>query len=128
MKAACLDSSCWIEFFTGGPNSQHYLPLLRSPETIVVSAVSIYEVWRHTERTAGAAKAHQLTDWMSQGVVIPVDADLARAAATLGLQHRLALADSLIYATALQQGATFWSQDADHRLLPGITYHPKLPA
>lgn len=124
----CLDTSCWLEWLQGGANTAHYLPLLRTPESILVPAICLYEVWKYTERTAGTAKAQQITDWMRQGIVCPVDADLAIAAAGISHRHKIPMADSLIYATARAHGVDLWSQDDHHQPLEGTRYHPKLPA
>ncbi|HET6591452.1 MAG TPA: PIN domain-containing protein [Xanthomonadales bacterium] len=40
-----------------------------------------------------------------------------------GLQYRLPLADSIIYATARRYDATLWTQDADFRELPGVRFY-----
>jgi predicted nucleic acid-binding protein len=57
--------------------------------------------------------------------VISLTAPLALSAARLGVEHRLPLADSVIYATAVARGAQLWTQDADFAELPGVRYLPK---
>jgi len=47
-------------------------------------------------------------------------------AATLSLRHKLPLADSVVYATALRGNATLWTQDADFEGLPGVRYFAKV--
>ena len=59
---------------------------------------------------------------MRQGQVVPFDDQLAVDAAVLGRQHRLALADSVILATARALGATLWTQDEDFRGLTKVEY------
>jgi len=58
---------------------------------------------------------------MQVGRVIDLDTTLAREAARLSLP----LADSLIYATAMRNGATLWTQDEHFKALPGVRYFPK---
>lgn len=58
---------------------------------------------------------------MQVGRVIDLDTTLAREAARLSLP----LADSLIYATAMRNGATLWTQDEQFKALPGVRYFPK---
>ena len=67
-----------------------------------------------------AAIAH-----MEQGKVISLDATLAIDAAQYGVEHKLPLADNLIYATAQKFDALIWTQDEDFRSLKGVKYFPK---
>jgi len=47
------------------------------------------------------------------------------AAAEIAAQHRLAMADAMMYSLALELGATFWTQDVDYQGLPSVTYFAK---
>ena len=58
---------------------------------------------------------------MQAGRVINFDMTLALEAA----RHRLPLADSLIYATAMRHAATLWTQDEHFKDLPRVRYFPK---
>ena len=51
--------------------------------------------------------------------VVPVDESLALEAADLSLEHGLAMADSIVYATARRRAATLVTGDADFEGLPG---------
>ena len=62
---------------------------------------------------------------MQQGRVLDVDATLSLIAAKASIDHRLPLADSLVYATALRVDAVVWTQDEDFDGLPGVQYFPK---
>ena len=68
-----------------------------------------------------AAIAH-----MEQGRVIPLDSGLAIDAATFGIQYKLPLAGSIIYATAQKYKATVWSQDSDFEGLHGVQFFQKI--
>jgi predicted nucleic acid-binding protein len=61
---------------------------------------------------------------MQQGRVVDLDATLALRAASLGLEHKLPLADSIVYATARELGAVVWTQDADFEGLRDVEYVP----
>jgi predicted nucleic acid-binding protein len=56
--------------------------------------------------------------------VVDLSAPLALSAATLTLQHKLPMADSVMYATARAFGATLWTQDADFEKLRGVRFRP----
>ena len=59
---------------------------------------------------------------MQQGKVISLGALLALDAATLGLRHKLPLADAVILATARSSNALIWTQDSDFEGLDGMNY------
>lgn len=56
---------------------------------------------------------------MRRATIAPVDDSLALEAADLFLAHGLAMADSLVYATARRHGARLVTADADFQGLPG---------
>ncbi|HEY3876321.1 MAG TPA: type II toxin-antitoxin system VapC family toxin [Candidatus Kapabacteria bacterium] len=55
----------------------------------------------------------------------PAIEDISSLAALLSWNHKLSLADSIIYATARFQRATLWTQDADFQDLIGVQYCKK---
>jgi len=57
--------------------------------------------------------------------VTDLTATLAVSAASLSLKYSLPMADSIVLATARACEATFWTQDADFRDIPGVKYFPK---
>lgn len=62
---------------------------------------------------------------MERGVVVDLDASLAREAASLSLSTGLPMADSIILATTRRFGATLWTQDADFAGMDDVRYLPK---
>ena len=56
---------------------------------------------------------------LRRATIAPVDEPLALEAADLSLAHGLAMADSLVYATARRYEATLVTGDADFQGLPG---------
>jgi predicted nucleic acid-binding protein len=60
-----------------------------------------------------------------QGTVIELDASLARDAGRLGVEMRLPMADSIVYATALALDGAVWTQDSDFQHLPRVHYRAK---
>jgi len=59
---------------------------------------------------------------MKQGRVVELTEDIALKASLASIQHKLPMADSLIYATAQRLGAVVWTQDEHFRDLPGVNY------
>lgn len=128
MKTTCLDTSGWIEIAEGGPNAKAFLKALQASQTILSSVISIYEISKYLTREAGAANAQKVLALIRNYLVIPITEDLALHAAELSARHKLAMADSLIYATALSQNASLWTQDEDFEHLPHVKYFPKKQA
>ena len=97
-----LDSSGWIEYFANGPNADRFASVAVDAATLLVPSIVLHEVFRWADREGG----ERAVAAMRAGLVIPLDADLAIAAARVARRHRLPTADSIIYATALAHRAT----------------------
>ena len=121
MSRIVLDSSCWLEVFDGGSRAALYQESVERPADLIVPVVTLYEVHKYLRRVRGADAALNAVAYMEQGEVIDVDAALCLEASINGLPF----ADGLIYATALSQGATLWTQDAHFDGLPGVKYFSK---
>jgi predicted nucleic acid-binding protein len=119
-----VDSSAWLEYFADGPNAQHFAAPIEDTANQVVPSITLLEVFKRIARQRDEATALQYVALMQQGRVVELDAALALSAAALGLRYKLPLADSIIYATAQQAGATVWTQDADFDGLVGVRYWP----
>ena len=120
-----VDSSAWLEYFADGPNADFFAAAIEATGELLVPAVVVYEVFRRVLQQRGEDAALQATALLQQGQLMELTATLALSAARLGLQHRLPLADSIIYATALASDATLWTQDADCEGLPRVRYTAK---
>ncbi len=120
-----LDSSVWLEYFSGGPNADHFAVPLQDPEALIVPVITIYEVFKVVLREAGENQALQCMAAMQKGTVADLTADLAMSASRLSLQYNLPMADSIIFATARAHQCTLWTQDADFENLPGVKFYPK---
>lgn len=117
-----VDSSAWLSYFADDANAAHFAPAIEDLPRLVVPSITITEVGRRIMQQRDEAAALRYVALMMQGRVVDLDADLALAAARLGLRHRLPLADSIVYATARRFEATVWTQDADFDALPGVRY------
>ena len=62
---------------------------------------------------------------MEQGRVVDLDRATALEAARLSVQHRIAMADSIMLSTALRNRATLWTQDADFQRDSGSKVLPQ---
>ena len=120
-----VDSSGWLELFTDGPLAAEYERHLEDPDQVLTPAIVLYEVYRWMRRERGEQLALVAAAALQRTTVVPLTPVLALEAADLGLDHRLAMADSLVYATAVHHQAELVTSDADFAELPGVTYLPK---
>jgi len=120
-----VDSSCWLAFFADEPNAKHFLLPLKDTASLVVPAVTIYEVFKVVLRESSENKALQAAVAMQKGKVIDLTAKLAIDASKLSLRYGLPMADSIILATAQVFNATIWTQDSDFKNISGVNYFPK---
>ena len=98
---------------------------LSDPGSLVVPAVTIYEVFKVILRESGENSALQAVMAMQKGTVVDLTASLAIAASKLSLEHDLPMADSIILATAQEFGAVIWTQDSDFDGMSNVKYFPK---
>ncbi|WP_038250503.1 type II toxin-antitoxin system VapC family toxin [Ghiorsea bivora] len=120
-----LDSSCWLEYFSDGKNAETYAPLIENHEEVIVPAIVLHEVFKVVMRATSEESALSAAGVLQQFPVIPIDENIAMYAAKLGQTHKLAMADSLILATAFIQHAELWTQDADFKGLASVRYFKK---
>jgi predicted nucleic acid-binding protein len=117
-----VDSSGWIEYLSGGRNAPFFRKPIESTEPLIVPALSLFEVYRHMLRHVGREEALGVVAAMRGGVVVDLDDRVALEAAELSVDTKLALADSIILATARAHDAELWTQDSDFEGLEGVRY------
>jgi predicted nucleic acid-binding protein len=122
-----VDSCGWLEYFADGPNASFYAPSIEAVDRLVVPTTCILEVFKNVFRQRGENAALQAVAAMEQGSVVDLDASIALAAARLGVEFGLPLADSVILATGRACKALIWTQDADFKKIDGVRYAKKRP-
>jgi predicted nucleic acid-binding protein len=78
----------------------------------------VYEVYKVIRRDISEERAVEAMSALRRATIAPVDEPLALEAADLSLAHGLAMADSLVYATARRFGAKLVTGDQDFDGLP----------
>lgn len=117
-----VDSSAWLEYFADGPSADEFAVPIEDDERLIVPTVCVYEVFRRVLQERDQGTAMDRVSDMLRGRVVDLGIETALTAARLGLEHRLPLADSIIYATARAHGATVWTMDRDFEGLEGVRY------
>lgn len=70
-------------------------------------------------------EALKAVGWMSLGRVVELTQELSILAASLSLEKKLPMADSIILATAYGFDATLWTQDEHFRGMDGVQFVEK---
>lgn len=120
-----VDSSAWIEFFVDGPNASLFQSAITDIERLIIPTVCIYEVYKNILQKQGEAKALQALASMKQGKIIALTETIAISASKLSIDHKLAMADSIILATAKSYHATLWTQDEDFKAIKNVKFFAK---
>lgn len=119
-----IDSYGWIERFGGGPKQGQYNRVIDAvpPTEILTSAVTVFEVYKKAKAMRGEHAALEDVAALGHTRLIPVDQEIALAAADYSLEHGLHFSDALIYATARRHHADLYTSDAALRHLPGVRF------
>ena len=120
-----VDSSAWLEYFGDGPNATEFAAAIEAPEELVVPTLTVFEVFKRTWQIADESSALDAIAVMLQGEVVDLNSALALDAARISLDTGLAMADSIILATARSREAVLWTQDAHLESLAGVEFRPK---
>lgn len=120
-----VDSSAWLSYFAGDTNSHLFAKPIEDMARLLAPSITITEVFKNVLRQSSEASALIAIAHMRQGKVLALDAELALSAALWGIELKLPLADSIIYATARKYNAITWTQDADFKGLESVEFHPK---
>lgn len=123
-----MDSSAWLSYFADEPGARAFAETIENTAGLVVPTICLTEVFKIVARQRGEGDALQAIAVMQQGRVVDLDGELALAAALAGMEHKLPFADSIVYATAQQLGATVWTQDDDFDGLPNARFVRKRKA
>jgi predicted nucleic acid-binding protein len=91
----------------------------------VVPTIVQLELAKWLVREAGEDQAEQAIAFTQKCVVAPLDTRIALSAADLHRQYKLATADAIVYATAIEYSADLLTCDAHFEKLPGVLLIPK---
>lgn len=117
-----VDTSGWIEYFFSGPNASHFSKPIENIEDLIVPVICLYEVFKKVNVVGNQGQALQAIAQMRQGNIADLTENIALSASLISIKHKLPMADSMIYATALMHDAIVWTQDIDFEHLPGVNY------
>ena len=116
-----IDSSGWIEYLTARPKADLFAPYIEGPEPRLSSAIQVYEIYKVVRRDLSEERAIAAVSALRTTTIEPLSEGLALEAADIALEYGLAMADSIIFATASRHGAEIVTSNADFEGLPRVT-------
>lgn len=120
-----VDTSAWIEWLIGSSTADWLAEHLPQQSDWLVPTIVQLELAKWLTRELGEDKADQVIAFTQVCQVVPLDTEIALAAAEACRVYKLATADAIIFATARSRGATLLTCDAHFEGLPGVTLVPK---
>ena len=116
-----VDSSGWVEFIGDGPLAEKFAPYFEREEHLLVPVIVLYEVYKKLLSAQVSTAADRFLSAALRARFVPIDERLALLAARISLDRRLAMADAMIYATALAAGAHLITSDSHFQGLAQVT-------
>lgn len=107
-----------------GPHATPFMDIIAGGN-LIVPAITVFEVTKRARLVLSEADAQRVEAQMRRFPVIDLTADRASAAARLSVQYKLPMADSLIYAGAVEFDATLWTLDDDFEGLERVNFFNK---
>lgn len=120
-----VDSSGWLEYLIDGANADFFALPIKDEANLATPTICIYEVFKRALLELGEERALDAAGILSRGSVVELNRQEAIEAARLSVQLKLAMADSIILATARAYEATLWTQDAHFKDIEGVRYIEK---
>lgn len=121
-----IDTSGWLEYFADGGNSDVFARIiLNKTDKIIVPVIVIYEIFKKILMERDEDTALQTIVQLQKYQIEDIDDSLSLQAAKISCEHKIPMADSMIYAVALKYNAVLWTQDEHFEGLPSVKYIEK---
>ncbi|MET3791768.1 type II toxin-antitoxin system VapC family toxin [Aquamicrobium terrae] len=121
-----VDTSAWIEWLIGSPTGELVAQHLPEQSDWLVPTMVQLELAKWLVREAGEDKADQVIAFTQLCHIVPLDTEIALAAAEACRAHKLATADAIMFSTARMHNADLITCDAHFDGLPGVTLVEKI--
>lgn len=120
-KWVLVDSSGWLEYITGEEKADAIGVVFQSGAQVLVPTIVLYEVFKILLLRASKTDANLFLSEAMGRTVVDLSDTIALAAASYSIDHKLPMADAIIYATARAHQAELITSDAHFTGLPGVT-------
>ncbi|MHB8167781.1 MAG: PIN domain-containing protein [Sulfuricella sp.] len=125
MSLFLVDTCGWIEWLTDGRLASRFEPYLSDQTSLIVPTLIQFELYKWVCRERDEATALNVIGVTEAASVIPLDTPLALQAAGLAFEHKLAMADAIILATAQRTSAQLVTSDKHFSAIPGVIHFEK---
>lgn len=126
MSLFLVDTCGWIEWLTDGRLAPRFEPYLSDQASLIVPTLVQFELYKWVCRERDEATALNVIGVTETAAgIMPLDTPLALQAAGLASEHKLAMADAIILATAQRTLAQLVTSDKHFSALPGVIYFEK---
>ena len=120
-----IDTSAWVEYLLGTPLGREMVDHFTDSAQCVVPTIVQLELMKWLSREISEDVAERVIAYTQTCDLVPLDTRIALRAADLCREHKLATADAVIYATALERNVQLLTCDAHFKGLDGVRYHRK---
>lgn len=117
-----VDTCGWIEWLTDGTLAEDFAPFLADSANLIVPTLVQFELYKWCLREKDEAAALDVIGITEVCVVRPLDTRIALSAADISARYKLAMADAVVYASALAAGGQLLTSDAHFAGLPEVRY------
>jgi len=121
-----IDSSLWLEYFSGILKNNFIIEIIEESESQFVPSICIYEVYKRILIDKDEYSALAAVSFMQNAAIIDLNQNIAILAAQLGKKHKLPMADSIIYATAVLHDAEIYTQDKHFENLDRVHFNSSI--
>ena len=123
-----VDTSVWIEWLVASPLGKQLGKQIPGMDQCIIPTIVQLELSKWLMREVGEEAADQVIAYTSKCQVVALDTAIALLAADMHREHKLATADAIVYATALQAGAQLLTCDSHFDGLEGVVLFAKAAA
>ena len=121
-----VDTSAFVEWLSGSPTGKAFSPLIPVREDWLVPTIVQLELAKWLAREMDQDTADRIIAFTQKCVIVHLDTAIALLATDMCGKHKLATADAVIYATAVEYGAELLTCDAHFDGLPGVVLVRKI--
>jgi len=121
-----VDTSAWIEWLVGSALGKRLAKQFPDKLQCIVPTIVQLELSKWLVREVSEEQADQMIAYTQKCIVVPLETTIALLAADLHRERKLATADAIVYATAMNQQAKVLTCDAHFKGLPDVLFVPKL--
>jgi predicted nucleic acid-binding protein len=115
-----VDSSGWLEYITGDEKADAFGQVLQRDIQVLVPTIVLYEVLKILLLRTGKSEADAFLSEALRRRVVDLTETIALAAASMSIDHKLPIADAIIYATARVHHAELITSDVHFMGLQGV--------